>query len=141
VCHPELGYAGTLDRVMATELADVADMLHPGCRLAHVLDVKTGKDVWPDAALQMSGYANATHVWDPEADTITPMAEMVRGGLCPEAGIVAAVHADVAELYPLRLVEAWPGFTAAMAVWQWSNVDSKGAVGNKLPSMANAYPW
>lgn len=136
VAHPELGYAGTLDRVMATELADVAEAIHPGCRLPHVLDVKTGKGVWPDHALQASAYANAPHLWDPDTDTLAPAPPV-----CTEVAVVASVHADEATLVPLWLPDAWEAFKAALTVWRWAAELGRSAVGHPLPEMADAFPW
>ena len=54
VCLPDLGVAGTLDRV-----------LHMG-RDAFIGDLKTGKDLgysWGEIAVQLALYAHATHIW------------------------------------------------------------------------------
>jgi len=136
VAHPFLGYAGTLDRVMASEFADVAELIHPSCRMAHVLDVKTGAGVWPDAALQLAGYANAPHLWDPDSDTLEDMVPV-----CKEVAIVASVHADEGHLVPVSIVDAWPAFQAALIAWRWANELAKGAVSAPLPDLHSALPW
>lgn len=69
VC-PDLGAAGTLDRILSQ---------HPGpfsqCPLT-VGDLKTGKTVdwsWLEWAIQLAIYANATHMWDPVTASYIPM--------------------------------------------------------------------
>ena len=36
------------------------------------LDIKTGKDVWPDTALQLGTYSGAEFIWQPPADSELP---------------------------------------------------------------------
>lgn len=136
VAHPDYGYAGTFDRIMACELVDVADLIHPGCRLPHILDVKTGKGVWPDHALQAAGYAHAPYLWDPDTDTLVD-----KPACCTEVAIVASVHDDEAHLVPLELGDAWDAFKAACLIWRWAAETGRTAVRDALPDMASAYPW
>lgn len=69
VC-PELGAAGTFDRILTQ---------HPGPFSPFPLtvgDLKTGKSVewsWLEWAIQLAIYANATHMWDPATQSYTPM--------------------------------------------------------------------
>lgn len=69
VC-PELGAAGTFDRI----LSQTPGPFSP-CPLT-VSDLKTGKTVewsWLEWAIQLAIYANATHMWDPAAQAYIPM--------------------------------------------------------------------
>lgn len=134
VAHAGVGYAGTLDRACHFRYPEVRDLIHAGCDRAHVLDVKTGSKVWPDVALQLSAYANATHWWDAATDTVTP----IDGELCTDVGIVAALHSDDCAVYPVALHEAWVTYCAAMVVWQWNEEHKPHVVGPalSLPTVA-----
>jgi hypothetical protein len=61
VANLTVGYAGTADR-----FANI-----PGIGVV-CFDVKTGKGVWPDIALQLAAYANAEFIWVPPTDTDLP---------------------------------------------------------------------
>jgi hypothetical protein len=69
VLVPELGVAGTLDRMVRV----------PGWDLPVIADIKTGATVHfseLDHAIQQSIYAHATHVWDPDLEALVPMPEV-----------------------------------------------------------------
>jgi hypothetical protein len=69
VC-PELGAAGTFDRILSQTPGPFSQ-----CPLT-VGDLKTGKTVewsWLEWAIQLAIYANATHMWDPATKTYIPM--------------------------------------------------------------------
>lgn len=64
VVVPEVGVAGTLDRLVD----------HRGALV--VGDLKTGQNLdygWLEIAIQLALYARATHLWDPASRTHTPM--------------------------------------------------------------------
>lgn len=67
VVNQALGYAGTFDRLVQA----------PWTTLGVVADLKTGANAVEHGAgaiaIQLAGYANATHVWDPETQTLSPM--------------------------------------------------------------------
>lgn len=136
VCHMEILYAGTMDRAVTFRYPDVRDLFHVGCDLAHVLDIKTGDKVYPDVGLQLAGYANATHLWRHKDDTISLLENT-----CRQVGIVASLHADLCELRPVRLVEAWGTFAAAVLAWRWAEEDSRTALGAVVPSPSTSAPW
>lgn len=66
---PDLGVAGTMDRVVAFHHS----------RQPMVGDLKTGRDLsysWTEIAIQLALYAHATHVWDPAEKLHRPMLEV-----------------------------------------------------------------
>lgn len=104
VICPELGAAGTFDRILAQ---------HPGpfsqCPLT-VSDLKTGKSVdwsWLDWAIQLSIYANATHMWDPVTSSYVELPD--RTVLDRDRALV--VHLPVGKssgvVYGVNLIEGW----------------------------------
>ena len=102
-------YAGTFDRLMACSDREVRDMIHPGCGLLHVADIKTGKAVWPDVALQLAAYAHAPYIWTADQDLLEPKPET-----CTIMGIVLSLHADECRVVPVHIAPAWPTFLAAL---------------------------
>lgn len=82
-----LGYAGTLDLI--------ADM----CGERWILDVKTGRSVWPEVAWQLAAYAGASHYLDADGEP-HPMIPVDRAGVIhvTESGwslIPVRIDADV----------------------------------------------
>jgi hypothetical protein len=61
VANLTAGYAGTADRFV-----DI-----PGFGLV-CMDLKTGKDVYPETALQLGAYSSAEFIWRPPADSELP---------------------------------------------------------------------
>jgi hypothetical protein len=114
VVNRAVGYAGTLDMV--------ADML--GHR--YLIDWKTGKSVYAEAALQLAAYAHAEHYLDGGVER--PVAEL---GI--QRGAVVHLRADGYDVYPMRIDEAaFMVFrhAAYMARWVTWNRDT----GSKLDS-------
>jgi len=59
VCIPDLGVAGTFDRIVAWDPS------------AYIADVKTAAGLdysWLEIAVQLALYANASYIWDPNPD-------------------------------------------------------------------------
>lgn len=105
VICPELGAAGTFDRILTQ---------HPGPFSPTPLtmsDLKTGKTAddwhWLEWAIQLSIYANATHLWDPVTRTYTPMPP--RNMLDRDRALI--IHLPVGKgkgvVYGLNLIEGW----------------------------------
>lgn len=140
VANIELGYAGTYDRIVT---------LHHGewtcgkwCESPnHTGDVKTGKQVWPDVAMQLAAYTNAPHLWTPPSapdandDVLGP-----RIPTCTQTGLVFALHADSVAIVPVHLVDAWHAVRGALLVSEWETVKSH-ALYPPLERQATALPW
>lgn len=101
VWHPDHGWAGTFDL-----LAGMGDTLW-------LLDWKTGRAIYPEAALQLAAYAHAASMLREDGAEV-PWEPPERCG---------AVHitADSAELHPVDAgEEAYAAFRHAREVWEWS---------------------
>lgn len=97
VVAPELGVAGTFDRLVSG----------PGVDGLAVFDLKSAKDVsysWLEIAIQLACYAHATHMWDPAAEQYLPMPNVDR-----HRGLV--MHLPVgkahAQVYGVDLIKGW----------------------------------
>lgn len=106
VCVPELGVAGTLDRVVALRGGGLA-----------VLDLKTAKDVsysWLEIAIQLACYARATHVWDAAASRWLPMPS----NMDRDRGLVLHLPAGKgrAQVYGVNLIKGWAAAVLAAEV-------------------------
>jgi hypothetical protein len=121
VC-PRLGAAGTFDRIFAQRPT-------PGSnKPLTVGDLKTGKSVewsWLEWAIQLSIYANATHMWDVQAQAYVEM---------PPPDVLDRDRALVLHLpvgkatgtvYGVNLIEGWEAAQVAEQVRQYRN-SSKG---------------
>lgn len=105
VC-PQYGVAGTFDRIVT---------LAGGRRV--IGDVKTGKDLsyaWPEIAIQLALYANATHVWN--VDHWDPMPV-----LDPNEAVVFWLPVGKAEcqLFTVDTAAGWEMTAIAYQVRQW----------------------
>jgi hypothetical protein len=118
VAHASIGYAGTLDQVVE----------HDG--RFRVLDLKTGKGVWPEVAIQLAALANAQG-WLAADGTIEPF-ELP---LDTEVAYVAHIPDTSArsDLIPVRLDRVWPVVSALVEIWRWQKT-SKLDIGDALPS-------
>lgn len=97
------GYAGTLDAVC--EL--------PAGGQVTLLDVKTGKRVYPEAALQLAAYAAADFIGSPDG-TQQPLPPI-------EAAAVLHLRPDGYQLVPVPIGRAvLEAFLAALAVFRWT---------------------
>lgn len=97
VC-PELGVAGTFDRVVRK----------PDGTLS-VLDLKTGKDLsygWMEIAIQQAIYANSTHFYDPETEQLV---EIPAGVLDRKRAYILhlPVGKAMAQLYTVDVETGW----------------------------------
>lgn len=109
VYNEALGYAGTADMVATVD------------GIPSLVDVKTGKDVYHDAALQLCALAHGEYIGIHNGPTF-PMPTFDR---C----LVAHVRPTFARFYPVNVDEwAWRTFRAARAISQWMQGPSKGAI-------------
>jgi len=104
VAHDGLGYAGTLDAVV-----NIDDELV-------LVDIKTGRAVYPETALQLCAYRRAEVVWLPDGST-APV---------PQVSRTVVVHIRPAgyQVHAIRTGDAeWMAFRAALCVarWSWSS--------------------
>ncbi|MPZ13795.1 MAG: hypothetical protein GEU73_05125 [Chloroflexi bacterium] len=109
-------YAGTLDCIATIN----------GERW--LLDFKTGKGVYPEAALQMSAYAHAEFIGSPDK-TEAPM---------PKIDHAAIVHLrpEGFKFTPVDIGEhVYNSFLYAREVFRWQQEISKKAVGDPIPSL------
>ncbi len=110
-------YAGTLDSEVEID----------GVRYA--LDIKTGKRIYPDVALQLVAYDRADFA-------------VVDGVECPvipaKKGIALNLRPDGYDAIPVRLdEEVFDAFLAVYDVWTWVNDTSKSVLGPaKEPNIA-----
>jgi hypothetical protein len=105
-CNPDIGYAGTLDGVAWTP------KLNDGQPI--MLDIKTGKGVFPETALQLAAYARC-QLWQPDGkESEQPMPEV--------AGLyVAHVLADDVRMVPILddIDKLFLRFRWALALARW----------------------
>jgi hypothetical protein len=108
VINPLAGYGGTLDRIL--DVPDVGRV---------VADVKTSRSVYPDMALQLAAYANATSIWSE-----TELAKMP-DGLRTDVALVIHVRPEGTSIVRLNLgrgqggLTAWAAFTSLCCLWRW----------------------
>jgi len=97
------GYAGTFDAIATL----------PGMGVV-LLDVKTGRRVYPEACLQLAAYAAAEFVGDPDGRTEHPMPEL-------DAGAVLHLRPGGYRLIPVPIGRAvFEAFLAALAVFRFA---------------------
>ena len=104
------GYAGTLDEIAVID----------GKR--YVLDIKTGKSVWPEAALQMSAYRYADFLG--------------RSGGHEEAlphingGLVLHIRPDRYQIIPVDTgPNTFDTFLSALDIYRWNRIEGREAIG------------
>ena len=104
------GYAGTLDAV-----ATIGGK-------TYVIDIKTGKRVWPEAALQMAAYRYADFVGGARGreDSIPPC----------HGGLVLHLRPEGYEVLPVDTSESvFDTFLSALDIFRWNRIDSEGTIG------------
>lgn len=110
-------YAGTLDMI-----ATIGDRLW-------LIDFKTGSGVYPEAALQMSAYANADFIGLPDGTE----------GEMPMVDAAAVVHVqpNSYEFIPVSIEEPiFKSFLYCREVFRWMEDLSKEAIHPAVPSLA-----
>lgn len=118
VFNHAVGYAGTADRLLRFDLPDLDGVV--------VADLKTGKGVYGDVALQLAAYANAEGTWNAATEEFGALPDDLRR----DVGVILHVPtgADTAELIIVDLLPAWPVFQALVPVRHWIDEQSKAAV-------------
>jgi hypothetical protein len=97
------GYAGTFDAICTL----------PGLGVV-LLDVKTGRRVYPEACLQLAAYAAADFMGDPDRRTERPLPEL-------HAGAVLHLRPGGYRLIPVPVGRAvFEAFLAALAVFRFA---------------------
>ena len=108
----EYGYAGTMDAMMEIN-GDV-----------YVVDTKTGKGVWPEAALQLAAYRHADFFGRPDGteDPIPPCS----------GGLVLHLRPTGYKVIPVDTgPEVFDTFLSALDVFRWTNIDSDHVIWKK----------
>lgn len=106
------GYAGTMDTVV--EIG--------GNR--YVMDYKTGKSVWPEAALQISAYRYAEFIGRPNGEED----EMPT---C-DGGLVLHLRPSGYEVLPVDTsLPVFETFLSTLDIFRWLKIDSESAIGER----------
>lgn len=114
-------YAGTLDWI-----AKIGRKVVLG-------DVKTGKGVYAEAALQLCAYAHGEFVLLPDGSE-EPLPEI-------DGAVVLHLRADGYEVVPVHLSDAvWDAFRYVREVFRWTDETSKGVLGSPIHG-AEAVDW
>jgi len=128
---PEYGVAGTFDRIVT---------LDGGRRV--IADVKTGKDLsysWPEIAIQLALYANATHMWAGDGWERLPVLDPseavviwlpVGKGDCQLFTVDTVAGWEMAAI--AHQVRAWRGRRNLATAWPATQEQKKTAVLGKL---------
>ena len=106
----EYGYAGTMDAVLSI-----------GGKV-YVVDYKTGKKVWPEAALQLAAYRNAEFIGRARGreDELPPC----------DGGLVVHIRPDGYRVIPVDTSDAtFDTFLSALDVFRWNRVDGDTSIG------------
>ena len=120
VVNEVTGYAGALDRIL-----DV-----PGTGLV-VADLKTGRQVYPDVALQLAAYVNARRIWtgDKFENMPQPNDKKLTKGFRTDVAWVIHARPEGCAVLPVDLkrgggaLTAWAVFSALMCLWKWQRRD------------------
>lgn len=112
--NTELNYAGTADRIVVVPAISQQPL---------VLDVKTGKRIYADVALQCAALANCDKILYDDGTL-----EDIPWKLDLEHGIAAHVRPRSAKLYPLDIATAWPIFKPLpqLAMWRAEKIEVVG---------------
>lgn len=111
VYNRDVCYAGTFDI-----LADINGV-------TTLIDVKTGKSLWPETALQLSAYANGEFI--DVAGVETPMPKV-------EAAAILQLRMTGYKYVPVTLTDdIWRSFRHVNEVFRWQEYVSKGVLTNK----------
>ena len=95
--HTDLMYAGTGDFIVKMETVGLPGVLKQ--EQTAILDLKTGKSIWPEAALQIAAYRYASHMVDLSTAEMKPMPEV-------DGGLVLHVTEKSWSLIPVDVSEA-----------------------------------
>lgn len=99
------GYAGSLDAIYNIRGKN------------YIVDIKTGKSVWPDVALQCSAYRFADFIARPGTNTEDPVPNT-------DGAMVLHLTRNGYNLYPLDAGAAtFETFLSIVDVWRWENIE------------------
>lgn len=115
VIVPELGVAGTFDRIASIEHPPY----NPVSRAPMIGDLKTGKDLaysWTEIAIQLALYAHASHIFDTATGQLEPMPEVDQ-----EQALVMHLPVGRArcDLYLVNIVDGWKMAQVCHEVREW----------------------
>lgn len=126
------GWAGRLDRVVRLRQPLVAGEVTLPAGLVCVLDIKSGREVQPEVALQLKAYAAADTWLDKEGSSFTtaPLPDWWHE-VSQEWGLVAHIRLDgTYKLVPVRLEgqidgQRWPidMLQKCKAIWEWARYE------------------
>lgn len=105
VVVPELGIAGTFDRIVTVH------------GKAYIADLKTGQSLAynaPEVAIQLACYAHGSHLWDEAGYSPMPAVDRTKG-----LAIWLPAGRGVCELHWLDLEKGWEGALLCSAVDKW----------------------
>lgn len=121
VYHVKESYAGTLDAIAVLGGRQV------------ILDYKTGKDVYPEVALQLAAYARAEAIYIAPGTSV-PLPQI-------DGAVVVHVFADGYRVVPVEIGEpVWRSFRYVREVFRWMDIVSKEVVGEPLVAPVPARP-
>lgn len=104
------GYAGTLDAIARID------------GRTYILDIKTGKGVWPEVALQLAAYRHADFIGRPDGRE-DPIPDC-------DGALVLHLRPDAYELLPVSADSAvHDTFLSALDIHRWIRYDAKAIVG------------
>lgn len=103
--NPEFGYAGTADRLCI--VPSISSNIIP-------LDIKSGKNVYPDVALQCAALAKCTHLLNDDGSMVP-----IPWKMSSMFGAVAHVRPRSCKIYPLDLTTAWEYFKLLPKIAEW----------------------
>lgn len=108
--NTEIGYAGTADRVVVVPAISDQPL---------ILDLKSGKNIYNDVALQCAALANCTQILYDDGSL-----GKIPWDLDTTKGIAAHVRPRSCRLVPLDIAAAWPYFQplAKLAMWKTETV-------------------
>lgn len=120
-------YAGSFDATLRVRLDDRGKPHPQGDPALVVADWKTGRNIYPSVALQMSAYAHADVVIDPDGDR-SPMP--VYDGAC-----VLHITPDGWEFIPVRVDrEVFEVFLSLRRAFDWERDISRTVIGDPIAS-------
>lgn len=104
--NTKLGYAGTADRIVIVPSISQNPI---------VLDIKSGKSVYPDVAMQCAGLSRCDKILYNDGTL-----HDIPWELDQTVGVAAHVRARSGHLYPLDTAKAWPIFESLpqLALWK-----------------------
>jgi hypothetical protein len=124
VYNRTVGYAGTLDILAAMPVPDILDAGQRSEQLA-IVDIKTGKDVYPDSAIQQNAYANGEVWFDTWQQKDVDMPKI-------EAAYILHVRPTFYSLIPVTLSQAnFDVFCNLRDIWEWDRNHKASALGKK----------